>query len=78
MIEKFEVIEDNAGNMFLFFFDKNDLVVLGLENIENCEPGDLDNISGCLHLSRYASHVDTMYRHGVLSFIEPCCSQLTA
>ncbi len=40
----YDVIEDNAGGMFLFFFD-NGNVILGVENIEHAEPGDLDSIT---------------------------------
>jgi len=42
--QNYQVIEDNAGGMYLFFF-KGDKVVLGLENIEFAQPGDLDNIT---------------------------------
>lgn len=41
----YQVIEDNGGGMYLFFFDGDDKVVLGLENIEFAAPGDLDNIT---------------------------------
>ncbi len=45
MKHSYQVLEDNGGGMFLFFFDENDKVVLGIENIEYAEPGDLDNIT---------------------------------
>ena len=41
----YQVIEDNSGSMYLFFFDKNDKPILGIENIEYAQPGDLDNIT---------------------------------
>lgn len=42
-INEYQVLEDNAGGLYLFFFDCG--VILGLENIENAEPGDLDGIT---------------------------------
>jgi hypothetical protein len=42
--QKYQVIEDNGGNMYLFFFEE-DKVILGFTDIEFVEPGDLDNIS---------------------------------
>jgi hypothetical protein len=41
----YQVIEDNAGGMHLFFFDDDNNVILGLENMEYCQPGDLDGIT---------------------------------
>jgi hypothetical protein len=41
----YQVIEDNGGGLFIFFFDGNDSVVLGVENLEFAQPGDLDNPS---------------------------------
>jgi hypothetical protein len=41
----YQVIEDNGGGMYLFFFNKRGRVILGLENIEHVEPGDLRGIS---------------------------------
>lgn len=40
----YQVIEDNAGGMYLFFF-QNDKVILGIENIEFVTVGDLDNVT---------------------------------
>ena len=45
MNHNYQVIEDNGGNMYLFFFDENDEVVLGIENIENCNPDDMDGLT---------------------------------
>lgn len=45
MSQNYVVIEDNAGGMYLFFFSPNDEVILGLENIEFAQPGDLDGIT---------------------------------
>ena len=45
MGNKYQVIEDNAGGMYLFMFDILDgTVILGIENIENVEPGDLEDV----------------------------------
>lgn len=41
----YKVIEDNGGGMYLFFFDDDGRVILGIENIEFAQPGDLDKIS---------------------------------
>lgn len=41
----YQVIEDNAGGMYLFFFGPDDQVILGVENIEYAQPGDLDQIT---------------------------------
>jgi hypothetical protein len=43
-MDTYQVIEDNAGGMYLFFFDGNK-VILGVENIEFVTPGDLDNVT---------------------------------
>jgi hypothetical protein len=45
MHHKYEVIEDNAGGMYLFFFDIDGRVILGLESIEHAEAGYLDYIT---------------------------------
>lgn len=42
--DTYQVIEDNAGGMFLFFW-RDGKMVLGLENIEHATPHDLDNIT---------------------------------
>jgi len=44
MTTTYQVIEDNAGGMFLFFWVDAKLVI-GIENIEHAEPGDLNTIS---------------------------------
>lgn len=44
MSNKYQVIEDNGGGMYVFFFD-GDRVILGIENVEYAQPGDLDNIN---------------------------------
>ena len=41
MYNRYEVIEDNGGGMYLFVFDDTDQAVLGIENIEYCTPGYL-------------------------------------
>lgn len=42
---EYQVIEDNGGGMYLFFFDNAGDVILGLENIEFATPGDLEGIT---------------------------------
>lgn len=42
---RYQVLEDNAGGMHLFFFTEDGQVILGVENIEHVQPGDLDNVT---------------------------------
>lgn len=61
-MSNYQVIEDNAGGMFLFFFNADGSVALGVENIEHAQPGDLDNVT-LTEAKTWDSHLDDPQAH---------------
>jgi hypothetical protein len=43
-LSNYQVIEDNGGGIYLYWFDETGQVILGLENVEYAQPGSCDNM----------------------------------